>query len=452
MSASASDAVRAGVVRAGLSRTLSLAGCAAAAVWFALVADERVLDPLTLLLAAGAVVANLASIRYEGPLWVSASFTCSMLAVALLGPAAAFVVAAVGELGAWAFERFRPAALAINTAASAIPNLLAATLFAALAPGGERASELQVGLALVLVAAAALTVNYLIVGFLTALEDGERVLARLHPPRALLPPLVWTVLVTMTVVLVYRHMQPLGAAVFGLVAVGVVYMLQLLAAARQRTEQYAALSWGVLSGLMRTLDERDPREARHAAAVASFARDIARASGMSARDCELAHTVGLLHDIGKFALSDRALFRKGSISHADWATVRRHPELGADMLCDLGIYGPVAELIRAHHERLDGHGYPDGLAGDEIPPIARIVAVAEVYDTLTAQDSYREHMSSFEALNELRRVSGTQLDGACVETLARVLAGRATDYRHADVADFSAELDLERRLAEAATL
>ena len=86
----------------------------------------------------------------------------------------------------------------------------------------------------------------------------------------------------------------------------------------------------------------------------------------------------------------------------------------------------------AHHERIDGRGYPNGLAGDDIPEIARIIAVAEVYDTLTANDTYRTQMSSFEALNELRRVSGSQLDGRYVEVLAKLLAGVGVEYRHAD--------------------
>ena len=141
--------------------------------------------------------------------------------------------------------------------------------------------------------------------------------------------------------------------------------------------------------------------------------------------------------------------RGRTLTEQDWETIRRHPVMGADMLRDLGVYGPVAEIVRAHHERIDGRGYPDGLAGDDIPEIAKIVAVAEVYDTLTADDTYRTPVSSFEALTELRRVSGTQLEGRYVEALAEELAGRGVDYRHADRADFDEELDVERRVAQA---
>jgi putative nucleotidyltransferase with HDIG domain len=242
----------------------------------------------------------------------------------------------------------------------------------------------------------------------------------------------------------------MAAVVFVLVSIfAFTYMARLVVTARERTRQYAALSWGVLSGLIRTLDHRDARAARHAAAVAAFSRDIAQAVGMSERECELAHTAGLLHDIGRFGLSDRVMERGRTLTEQDWDTIREHPAMGEDLLRDLGVYGPVAEIVRAHHERVDGRGYPDGRAGDDIPALAKIVAVAEVYDTLTADDTYRTPVSSFEALNELRRVSGSQLEGRYVEALAELLAGRGVEYRHADRADFDEELDVERRIGEA---
>ena len=126
-------------------------------------------------------------------------------------------------------------------------------------------------------------------------------------------------------------------------------------------QQYVSLSWGVLAGLMRSLDIRDERAARHAAAVARFARDMAKSVGMTAHEQELAHTAGLLHDIGTFALSDRVAERGRTLTEEDWVAIQRHPELGADMLKDLGMYGPVAEIVLAHHERIDGRGYPRGL-------------------------------------------------------------------------------------------
>jgi putative nucleotidyltransferase with HDIG domain len=171
--------------------------------------------------------------------------------------------------------------------------------------------------------------------------------------------------------------------------------------------------------------------------------------GMSEQEGELAHTAGLLHDIGHFALSDRVAEKGRTLTEEDWKAIHRHPALGADILKDLGIYGPVAEIVREHHERIDGRGYPNGLLENEISEIAKIIAVAEVYDTLTASDTYRTRKSSFEALTELRRVAGTQLDARYVEVLAGLLSGEGVAYRHADAADFDTELNMERRIKEA---
>ena len=227
------------------------------------------------------------------------------------------------------------------------------------------------------------------------------------------------------------------------------YMAHLLDDSRKRAEQYMSLSWGVLAGLLRALDIRDQRAARHAAAVARFARDMAEAVGMSEHDQELAHTAGLLHDIGHFALSDRVAERGRTLTEEDWVAIQQHPELGADMLRDLGMYGPIAEIVLAHHERMDGRGYPNGLPGEEIPEIAKIIAVAEVYDTLTAADTYRTRMSLVRGAPGAAARRGEPARPGYVEVLAELLSGEGVEYRHADAANFDSELDMERRIKQA---
>ena len=421
---------------------VGLLGCFVA---FGVADHQGVLRPLCIVLALSALVANVAGSKWNGPIDASGSFTASMLAVAFLGPAPAFLVALTAELGAWAIRPSRPLFLANNVLASGAPNLIAGAVFAASMPADS--SSAMFYLLLAVVSAGALTLNVAVISAQTALFSGE-VRPRLRDYRQMVPALGINVGLTVATAAIYASVG-LGGALFVLLSVfAYTYMARLVVAARARTRQYASLSWGVLSGLLRTLDLRDARAARHAAGVAAFSRDIAQAVGLVPTQCELAHTAGLLHDIGRFGLSDRVMERGRSLTEQDWQTIRRHPELGADLLRDLGIYGPVAEIVRAHHERLDGRGYPDGLAGDQIPALARIVAVAEAYDTLTADDTYRTPISSFEALTELRRVSGTQLDARYVEALAEVLAGRGLDYRHANSADFDVELDVERRINE----
>lgn len=408
--------------------------------------EEKILDWLTLLLAACALLSVLNASKWEGLVQISAAFVCYMLAAALVGPVGAFIVAITAELGTWAIRRPRLAYLPANLAAAAVPSLLAGLAFEALA--GEMDGSLSDIAALALAAVGFLALNFVIVHSLVSLLDGASIRDALHHPREILPSLALTVALTLTIAGAFANLGIAAALFVVLVVVAFTYMTRLVVIARERTGQYAALSWGVLSSLVRSLDRRDSRTARHSAAVAAFARDIALECSMSKRDAELAHTAGLLHDIGRFALPDRVMERHGTLTPDDWEAIHQHPELGAELLRDLGVYGPVAQIVRAHHERIDGRGYPDRLKGDEIPEIARIVAVAEVYDTLTAEDTYRDRMTSFQAMTELRRVAGRQLDERFVEALAGLLAGRGLEYRHADTADFDLELAIEGRIAD----
>ncbi len=426
---------------------LALALLAGSAPLLFVAQREPYLTPLTAVLAACAVVSVLYASKWEGELQISAAFVCFMLAVAFVGPVGAFLVAIVAELGAWAIQRYRLVVLPVNLAAEALPSLLAGIVFYALA-GGLQDGSLRDVAALALAGVGFLVLNFVLLRSFEVLVDGVRITDALTPPRALLPSLALTLALTLAIAGVSARFDIAASLLVVLIIVAFNYMSRLVVIARQRAGQYAALSWGVLSALVRSLDRRDSRTARHSAAVAAFARDIALECGMSKRDAELAHTAGLLHDIGRFALPDRVMERQGTLTEDDWEAIHLHPELGADMLKDLGVYGPVAQIVRAHHERIDGRGYPDRLKGDEIPEVARIVAVAEAYDTLTAEDTYRDRMTSFQAITELRRVAGRQLDARYVEALAALLTGRGLDYRHADTADFDTELAIQSRIAD----
>lgn len=405
-------------------------------------------NSLSAVLAGAAVVAGLlAPGESGGKLSISASFIVTVLAAGFLGPASAVAAALVSELAAAARVRTRPRiVLFVNLPASLVPAAVAGLVVVALT---TRPTDTLGFYATITLAA---TVDFsLSFGIWTAIRRVVQPAAEQFGIATFiqsLPSAGLGVLLAVAGASIYIKVG-LRGVVFALVAVfAFSYMAHLLDRARNRAQQYVSLSWGVLAGLLRALDQRDQRAARHAAGVSRFARDLAAAVGMSKEECELAHTAGLLHDIGHFALSDRVHERGRTLTEEDWTAIQRHPELGADMLRDLGMYGPVAEIVRAHHERVDGRGYPRGLPVEQIPEIAKIIAVAEVYDTLTASDTYRTKMSSFEALRELRRVAGSQLDARYVEVLADLLSGEGVDYRHADTADFDSELDMERRINE----
>lgn len=215
-----------------------------------------------------------------------------------------------------------------------------------------------------------------------------------------------------------------------------------------RTRELASLQVGLLGTVLQTLSLRDKMTARHSAAVARYSREIARELGLSERDQDVVRTAALLHDIGKFIFPDSILFADTKLSRKDLEIVRRHPEQGARLVGRIEGYGPVAEIILAHHERIDGVGYPNGLVGEQIPLAARIISVADTYDVMTARDSYRDPVSSREAIEELRRVADKQLDALVVETFISLLERRSVTFRHADDADFERELNLERRVRD----
>jgi len=246
--------------------------------------------------------------------------------------------------------------------------------------------------------------------------------------------------------------------VFGVVLVTFQYLLGQLLLSQQRAEelelrskQLASFQVGMLSAMLRTLDLRDQMTARHSAAVARYSRAIAQRAGYSRREEELVHIAALLHDIGKFILPDRILKANVPLTDEDWMLIKRHPQQGARVVSSLDGYGPVAEIILAHHERIDGKGYPRGLEGDAIPELSRIISVADTYDVMTARDSYRTPMSSYDAIVELRRVAGKQLDSRFVEVFIELLDGKDVSFQHGEAADFEKELALESRIAETAS-
>jgi putative nucleotidyltransferase with HDIG domain len=214
-----------------------------------------------------------------------------------------------------------------------------------------------------------------------------------------------------------------------------------------RTEQLGALQVGVLATLIQTLALRDKMTARHSAAVARYAKSIAQEMGLDEDEQDLAHTAGLLHDIGKFIFPDSILFADRRLTDEDWEIVKKHPAQGARLVRRVDGYGPVADIILAHHERMDGTGYPNALPAEKIPLISRMISVADTFDVMTARDSYRKPVPRADAIAELRRVSGTQLDGDVVEAFVRVLDRKALGFQHTTDADFEDELGFTARVA-----
>ncbi len=160
------------------------------------------------------------------------------------------------------------------------------------------------------------------------------------------------------------------------------------------------------------------------------------------------HSAGLLHDIGKFIFPDRILLASTRLDDGDWEIVKRHPYQGARLVGQIDGYGPVADIILGHHERVDGRGYPRGLKGDEIPLLSRCISVADTYDVMTSRDSYRDPVPAAAAIAELQRVAGSQLDAGLVALFVALHERGELAFGHGDDADFETELQFERRVSE----
>ncbi len=174
--------------------------------------------------------------------------------------------------------------------------------------------------------------------------------------------------------------------------------------------------------LAETLDLRDPSTARHARTVGGYARITAVQLGLERSQVERIHAAGVLHDLGKLGISDAILHKPEPLDAREWIEVRRHPVIGAQILELAGMYD-IAGWVRAHHERMDGGGYPAGLPAPGIPLEARILAVADAYEAMTADRSYHRGLAPEAARQELERCAGTQFDAIVVEAFLRALDG-----------------------------
>lgn len=212
-----------------------------------------------------------------------------------------------------------------------------------------------------------------------------------------------------------------------------------------RSIQLASMQFGVLATLMDALALRDRTAARHAAAVARYAKALAVEAGCDEDAQEVAHTAGLLHDIGKFTWPDRVLHPE-RLTDEDMQIIHRHPQDGATLVGKLDGYGPVADAILYHHERIDGGGYPAGLIGNEIPLASRIVAICSTYDAMTAPRPSRTPLEPSEALEELRRGAGGQFDAELVNEFIEILEREGPMFGRREDAAFDTELNFERRV------
>jgi len=179
--------------------------------------------------------------------------------------------------------------------------------------------------------------------------------------------------------------------------------------------------YGILKSLVNALEAKDLYTGKHSERVTRYATETAGILGCSAAQIESMRTVGYLHDIGKIGVRDSILHKNGPLTTEEYELVKKHPAIGDSIVSELGLIPEERSIIRHHHERWDGKGYPDGLAGEQIPMLARIVSVVDAFDAMTSKRAYRDAMSREEAIAELRRNSGKQFDPRALDAFLKVV-------------------------------
>jgi HD-GYP domain-containing protein (c-di-GMP phosphodiesterase class II) len=197
----------------------------------------------------------------------------------------------------------------------------------------------------------------------------------------------------------------------------------------KRTLQLLEQTVSAVEALADLVDRRDRYTFEHSKRVASYAVQIARRLGMSAGQVETIRLAARVHDLGKIGVPDAVLLKEGRLTESEWEHMRRHPEYGYEILSRFPEYREGKELVLAHHERLDGRGYPRGIGGDRLPIEAQVIAAADTLDAMTSDRPYRRALVAGAAIEEFRRGSGQQWHPRVAAAVMDVLAGQNTSGR-----------------------
>lgn len=442
------------------AEALLLAGSVIAAGWLSRPEEWHPLALVALLLVL-ALGGEWFTVETSGGI-LSASLGVMALAMGLLGPgpAGACAIAAIGLHSA--MERRPPAVWLNNLAAFGVAAFAGALVVRAVAGNvaGVHSQDLtqstMFGLLLLGALVVLLVVNFILFALELLVRESRppsRSVRELFLP--LLPGELAVAVIATILVLVYRSvgLPALLAAIpvlliFRQLTVALVRSEQRAEQLQARTIHLVSLQMGVLRTLVRALEMRDPTTSRHASAVARYCEALAKEIDCPEDTQEVVRTAGLLHDIGKFTWPDSVLHAE-VVRVEDQAIVKRHPQDGAELVGALDGYGPAADAILYHHERVDGGGYPAGLIGKEIPLESRILAICCIYHTMTARESYRTPMSAEEGMSELRNAAANgQLDAELVESFVALLQRDGAVL--AQETNFEAELEFDRRVRDMA--
>jgi putative nucleotidyltransferase with HDIG domain len=402
---------------------------------------ETLVDPFAVAaVGVAAALAQRGQVQMSGPLKVSISLFPILLAAVLFGPLGAMVVSVASMLG----EQTTPITRWVLYVSSRSLTGAAAGSLAATLTGQSLTSILAA------TAAAAMCTQALDAAFAAivyTLRGHGRPLAVLRE----MGPLIVTALPVYVpgVALLafgYQTLSPWVLPLFLAPAIAAQRSFVLYQAERRLASDLAEVNkhleranLSFASALVATLDARDRYTAGHSAAVAIYARDIAKRMDLSEHDVQLAHLCGLVHDIGKIGLPPGLLEKPGALTLDERRQMEEHAVIGERILAKVDDYAEIAKIVRHHHERIDGQGYPDGRFGDEIPLLSRIIAVADAYNAMTSDRPYRDAMPSQVARMRLAQAVESQFDTSVTAAFEAILASAEESYRSGTRFDFEIE-------------
>jgi putative nucleotidyltransferase with HDIG domain len=351
-------------------------------------------------------VACAAPVRLPRGLRITVATTPILASAFLLGPAAGGWVALIGCTELREVRRQIPwYGTAFNHAAIALPAVVAGYTFRGLVGTTEFAPTPTSFAAAAAAGLAYVALNFLMTGLVVTIREHRslrsvyvRDIAVVATSMVALVPLAWLM------AHVYHSVGFWAAVLFAL-------PLYTTRAAYATVVEIRDMFTQTVKALASAIDARDPKTAQHSARVATIAVDIGQVLGCSQQDLEHLEWGGLLHDIGKIGVHDDILLKAGPLRPEEWLAMRKHPVTGERILLSVERLADERPVIRHHHEWYDGSGYPDGLAGERIPFLARVLHVADAYEAMTAVRPYRLHpLTQAQAIAELERSSGIEFD------------------------------------------
>lgn len=401
-------------------------------------------------LAVAAALADRSSVRLSKTVEVSVTLLPLVFAAVVFGPLAAMIVG-----GASVLLSLRPESeterpylkWAVYTLSRSITGALAGLVAGSMigligSPVGELLLATSLGaLVTVLIDVLFVSVTLRLRGAAGLVEA-----ARTFGP-VIVSPLPLYVPVLALLAFAYEEISPWTLPLFFVPALAAQRLFVLYQDQRQLTEDVVVVNQRLeranlsfATALVATLDARDQYTAGHSAAVAIYAQDIAARMGLLEDEQQLAHLCGLVHDIGKIGLPAGLLEKRGPMSLEERRLMEEHSVIGERILAKVEDYAEIAKIVRHHHERWDGQGYPDGLAGEDIPSISRIIAVADAYNAMTSDRPYRDAMPSRVARMRLAQAVESQFDTTVVAAFEAILAGASEAYRRGERKDFRFEV------------